>query len=176
MAAIMDGTSYNNLVDGQKEKIFPINETKQQYGFARREVLLEAGKKYVFSAKGSISQEAKNAGKSLKIYLWTDKGGKMTASGGTEWSYAKSLVFDSLEPEEKKMEIIDIPETEIYQLSAYVYPYPSVGAGTVEWYKLEDADAVDVVVANVSRNKWGYIGLAIALIAGIIIVKKLRKK
>lgn len=173
MAAIMDNTPYNNLVDGQKEKIWQINETKAVYGFADREVILEEGKKYIFSARGNISQEAKNAGKKLRVYLWS--GQNNTPNG--EWIFGQALEFSNLTPEVKSKEITNIPVTGKYYLASYCYPGPSVGNVTAEWYKLEDADAVDVVVTNVSRNKWKYLGvLAITALIGLVVYKKFFSK
>jgi hypothetical protein len=172
MAAIMDNTPYNNLVDGQKEKIWEINETKSLHGFAFRNVLLEAGKKYIFSAKGKVSIESRNASRMLKIYLF-----KPNPNGG-EWTYGRELTFYYDSPDApKSREITDIPETGEYTIGAYCHPNPPVGNVTVEWYKLEDADAVDVVKTNVSRNKWKYIGLLAGLaLVGFVVYKKFFSK
>lgn len=170
MAAIMDNTPYNNLVDGQNEKIWQINETKALYGYAYKEVELEADKKYIFSASGYISQEAKNAGKHLAVFLY--------AKNNTgQWTWAKVLRFSNTSPEVKEMEIIDVPENGKYFISSYCYPSPAVGNVTTEWYKLKDADAIDVVKTNVSRNKWKYIGLLAGLaLVGFVVYKKFFSK
>ena len=86
-----------------------VNETSNNYGFARYDVYLEAGKEYRFSALGYINSVAKAAGHAGAVYIFN--------SG---WTWNKRLEFDQSYGQTKSVTFSDVPATGNYIIMAYM--------------------------------------------------------
>lgn len=112
---------------GYQQTIF-VNQSSSDYGFARKELYLTAGRAYTISAYGYIDATAQSEGKVLRIYVWKD--------GWEEQKY-----FDITTTSGATKSMFFTPQTTgVYHLTAYMYDNTSPRTGSVylSWYKIAD--------------------------------------
>ena len=106
-----------------------IKTTSSLYGFANRAVFIESGKQYTLSAKGCISEEAKNDGTTLKIYCYKP-----------DWSYCPLILSISDIEETIVKGTFTATQTTTLNITSYSFLQQSAAGSpvTVEWYKFEE--------------------------------------
>ena len=106
-----------------------INQTSSEYGFANRYASIESGKQYTLSVKGYISEDAKNDGTSLKIYMWK-----------SDWSYCPLILSISDTKETIIKGTFTANQDLTLNITSYSFLQQSTAGSpvTVEWYKLEE--------------------------------------
>lgn len=105
-----------------------INQTSSDYGFAKKEIYLQAGHTYEIGVNGNIDQAAKNEGKKLEVKVYNQS--------QTE---QKSLFITTVNICIANMEFTP-KETGIYYLESYMSDSnrPSTGKVTLSYYKVID--------------------------------------
>lgn len=105
-----------------------INQTSSDYGFAKKEIYLQAGHTYEIGVNGNIDQAAKNEGKKLEVKVYNQS--------QTE---QKSLFITTVYMNVANMEFTP-KETGIYYLESYMSDSnrPSTGKVTLNYYKVID--------------------------------------
>lgn len=105
-----------------------INQTSSDYGFAKKEIYLQAGHTYEIGVNGNIDQAAKNEGKKLEVKVYNQS--------QTE---QKSLFITTVSMSVASMEFTP-KETGIYYLESYMSDStrPSTGKVTLSYYKVID--------------------------------------
>lgn len=105
-----------------------INQTSSDYGFAKKELYLQAGHTYEIGVSGNIDQAAKNEGKKLEVKVYNQS--------QTE---QKSLFITNDHMSVATMEFTP-KETGIYYLESYMSDStrPSTGKVTLSYYKVID--------------------------------------
>lgn len=95
-----------------------VNQTSNNYGFARYEVYLEAGKTYTFTCVGYLNAAARSAGHTGVAYIFN--------SG---WTWSKALQFKNSYSESKTVTFSDVPATGTYIIQAYMGSYDEKNSG-----------------------------------------------
>lgn len=106
-----------------------IKTTSSSYGFANRTVQIESGKQYILSVKGYISEDAKNDGTALKIYIYK-----------SDWTYCPLILTISDTKETIVKGTFTANQTSALNITSYSYLQQSTAGSpvTVEWYKFEE--------------------------------------
>lgn len=116
-------TSSVNLVLNSR-----INESSSNYGFGTRQVSLEAGKTYYFTARAK--KTGGTSDKKTAIFLYT-----------SNWSESYRLEFTSTVYETKSLKVMP-RSTGVFLISSYWFPSGGDRSGTadVDWYLVVESD------------------------------------
>lgn len=124
----------NDIIVGENlVKDSLIKTISSSYGFATRTVQIESGKQYTFSVKGYISEDAKNDGTTLKIYVYT-----------SDWKYCPLILSISDTKETIVKGTFTANQTTTLNIASYSYLQQSTAGSpvAVEWYKFEEGTKV----------------------------------
>lgn len=116
----------------QKQRVIPIYETSNSYGFATRSLYLVAGRTYNITIVGKCSQEAVNNGKELRTFIYKN-----------DWSESASTSTDSVNLTGIRMNFTPKTTGE-YKLTSYMYNNDNPRTGTVTVYQYEITDGLDL--------------------------------
>lgn len=97
-----------------------VNQTSNNYGFARYEVYLRAGMSYRFAVTGYLNAAAKNAGHTGCAYIFKN-----------DWTWSKMLSFTNNVAETKIITFSDVPESGTYIVRAYMGSNNEHNAGVI---------------------------------------------
>ena len=118
-----------------------VRQATNVYGIIRREITLEAGKKYTLSVNGHIDRTLKNDGRRLSAFIWS-------ADSSGNWTWSVEAKIESLTDTTSSV-TFSLPDSMSGSntLNFAVYPYmssessyPGVGLMTVNWVQLEEGD------------------------------------
>jgi len=90
--------------------------TSPNYGFATQNIYLKSGSSVTIRVYGSCSQAALNAGRYLRVYLYS------LQSNGSNWNESWFVDIKSTYLSCGTINVPNIPETGMYYITAYVYP------------------------------------------------------
>lgn len=90
--------------------------TSPNYGFATQNIYLQSGSSVTIRVYGSCSQAALNAGRYLRVYLYS------LQSNGSNWKESWFVDIKSTYLSYGTINVPNIPETGMYYITAYVYP------------------------------------------------------
>lgn len=108
-------------------KRMTVNETSSNYGFAKRDMYLHKGQKYILSVNGRIDTQAKNDGKKLVCFVFNDS-----------WSWSKSVEISTTHSSTAVLTFTDVPADGVYHFMAYMYDNtePRTGKVTLNWVSM----------------------------------------
>lgn len=97
-----------------------INETSNSYGFARKEVYLEKGSQYKFSARGYINTAALLKNHHMAVWIYKP-----------DWSWSKSIEIGNTFATTVTLTITDVPENGVYYIMSYMGTYNEHNSGSI---------------------------------------------
>ncbi len=111
------------------QQTISIEQACSSYGFAQKELYLQAGRTYTISVRGYIDSQASADGKTLRTYVYNGN-----------WTQSAFISIDTTSYVTKSMSFTP-STTGIYYLCSYMYDSSSPRTGEVylSWYKIEDS-------------------------------------
>lgn len=108
-----------------------VNETSDAYGFAGRDIYLQANQTITMSIRGCVNSAAYSAGRTLHCYCFN-----------SDWSWQAKCVISSTSTSEASV-TFSVPSSGNYKLMAFVFQEPYGGntpvsgqTATLEWYRI----------------------------------------